>query len=52
MTAVAGEAFDRWVSDGGPGDPARAVGAALQMLERGLGSLDVVRRSRPKRTSA
>jgi AcrR family transcriptional regulator len=52
MTAVAAKAFDRWVADGGPGDPGRRVNAALLLLEKGLAHLDVVRSSRKTRRPA
>lgn len=40
MSAAASAAFYRWVATGGRGDPAEGVGAALDVLMRGLGAFD------------
>ena len=39
--SVAGAAFQRWIEDGGRGDPADQIAAALDLLARGLSELDI-----------
>lgn len=43
--AVAGAAFQRWLSTGGLGDPAEEVGQAIGLIEAGLAKLDSPARS-------
>lgn len=40
MGAVAATEYQQWIADGGQGDPADRIGAALDLLIAGLGSLD------------
>jgi AcrR family transcriptional regulator len=49
MSAVAGAAFQRWITRGGTGDPADEIAESLAVLERGLGELDQVPSRRRKR---
>jgi hypothetical protein len=51
MTAVAAAEWQAWVDDGGVGDPAERIGAALSLIERGLEALDRKRPSRGARTA-
>lgn len=41
MSAAAVAAWDDWVSKGGDGNPGEAIGAALDLLTRGLHELDM-----------
>jgi AcrR family transcriptional regulator len=40
MTSVAAAEWQAWVDDGGHGDPAERIGAALALVEDGLAALD------------
>jgi AcrR family transcriptional regulator len=51
MTGVAAAEWQAWVDDGGEGDPAERIGAALGLIERGLEALDRKRPSRRARTA-
>jgi AcrR family transcriptional regulator len=42
MGAAASTAFHRWVASGGQGDPSVTVGAALELLMRGLAEVDKI----------
>lgn len=52
MSAVASAAFRRWVEDGGAGSPAPIIAEALDLLIRGLASLDVSPFVAPPRRAA
>jgi AcrR family transcriptional regulator len=52
MSAVASSAFRRWVETGGAGSPAPIIGESLDLLIRGLSSLDTGPLvARPRRTA-
>jgi AcrR family transcriptional regulator len=50
MTSVAAAEWSAWVDEGGDGDPSERIGAALGLLEHGLGALD--RKHRAKRADS
>ena len=51
MEAAAGEAWERWVAEGGPGDASERVGSALLLIGRGLDTIEVGPATRRTKTA-